>query len=712
MSHGGTTRSETAALDEEGYEGLLRATTTNRERLVVRLAGEVGLRPVEMVAVRPGDVAPNVVDGTVHYLVQITAGSDSRDVYLPADLQGELSRYAIENDISPEDPVFDVSVRRLQMLVAEVSSRAAAATGRPELDDVSSSDLRQYFARRLLGERELPPGVVMAVGGWTELASLAPYVEDPTPEDVLAAFAAATDTPTTSTADQYRLLDALDRPVVVFDGDAQVAHVNRPFETRSGSHATAVVGESFSALTTADPIDTAAIWETLTAGECWRGDLDFGGAGPSPVSGQTTITPLVTARDGRSRFVAVVDSAPADGPATDGRFTSVQQVIRGVGDVIADATTHEGVLHGVCEHFAASAVYECAWISDAPPGEASVPHVWAGADDGTIERLAFADPSWEGDEFADEVVEHGAVRTRTVDPARSGQAPGTTQPTETRSGRVVATPLIHGESVYGALCLLVQNGTVDEFERRALAAVGERIGEAIAGAERKRLLLADTVLELEFRCTDAHSVVVSVSDELSCSVRLDGVVPVDEDSLLCYLRVSGTTPEAVHPVAARLVDETRLVADYEDSSLLEVTIPGDTLAGTLVDHGGTVEEFVADDGDARLRAEFALDTDVRAVADAVAASFPETELVAKREVGADATTAEGFQQSLSGALTEKQLAVLRAAYHAGYFDWPRDSTAEELAESMGVSSPTLHNHLRRSQYKLLDAFLGGSAGED
>ncbi|MEF8778108.1 MAG: helix-turn-helix domain-containing protein, partial [Natronomonas sp.] len=44
------------------------------------------------------------------------------------------------------------------------------------------------------------------------------------------------------------------------------------------------------------------------------------------------------------------------------------------------------------------------------------------------------------------------------------------------------------------------------------------------------------------------------------------------------------------------------------------------------------------------------------------------------------------------------------AYFAGYFDWPRGSTAEEGADSMGVSSPTLHNHLRKAERKLLSSF--------
>jgi len=38
------------------------------------------------------------------------------------------------------------------------------------------------------------------------------------------------------------------------------------------------------------------------------------------------------------------------------------------------------------------------------------------------------------------------------------------------------------------------------------------------------------------------------------------------------------------------------------------------------------------------------------------------------------------------------------------------STAEELADSIGVSSPTLHNHLRKAQQKLLTAYFDEAEG--
>jgi predicted DNA binding protein len=58
-------------------------------------------------------------------------------------------------------------------------------------------------------------------------------------------------------------------------------------------------------------------------------------------------------------------------------------------------------------------------------------------------------------------------------------------------------------------------------------------------------------------------------------------------------------------------------------------------------------------------------------------------------------------------LTEKQLAALRAAHAGGYYDWPRrGSSAQELADALGVASATYHQHLRAAERKLVDAFFG------
>jgi predicted DNA binding protein len=135
-----------------------------------------------------------------------------------------------------------------------------------------------------------------------------------------------------------------------------------------------------------------------------------------------------------------------------------------------------------------------------------------------------------------------------------------------------------------------------------------------------------------------------------------------------------------------------------------LTIEGDSPALTLTELGANGRASIVESGEQTLRAETVREADVRTLVEGIQAAFPETSLRAKHAVDKPVETVTEFQDSLAEKLTDKQRAALRAAYFAGYFDWPRGSTAEEVAESMGISSPTLHNHLRRAERKLLSSF--------
>jgi predicted DNA binding protein len=59
--------------------------------------------------------------------------------------------------------------------------------------------------------------------------------------------------------------------------------------------------------------------------------------------------------------------------------------------------------------------------------------------------------------------------------------------------------------------------------------------------------------------------------------------------------------------------------------------------------------------------------------------------------------------TLDDRLTDRQRETLRLAFHAGYFDWPRNADAETVAAEMGIAQSTLSQHLRTAERKLLDA---------
>jgi predicted DNA binding protein len=68
-----------------------------------------------------------------------------------------------------------------------------------------------------------------------------------------------------------------------------------------------------------------------------------------------------------------------------------------------------------------------------------------------------------------------------------------------------------------------------------------------------------------------------------------------------------------------------------------------------------------------------------------------------------------LQRAVVEALTERQRASLEAAYHAGFFEWPRHVTGGEVAASLGITGPTFSQHVRKAERKVFDLLFDGDA---
>ncbi|MCG1003279.1 MULTISPECIES: bacterio-opsin activator domain-containing protein [Halobacterium] len=577
---------DVAALSAASYERLRRATETHREELVVRLAGEAGLRPAEIARIRPDDVVSHDYAGVTHHFLRVRDEGDAvaRDAYLPADVEHDFRQYA--RTVDDDERVVAVSPRRVQMLVADVGDRAADRTGDDALRDVSTRTLRQFFARQLLDEG-VDPRAVAAAGGWERLASLDPFVDDADRGDVAAAFA-----------------------------DTELA--------------------------------------------------------PADHSGDTAAAP-------ETRFDAAFDR------------------VRAVGDTHFEASTRDGVEARTCDVLVEGDAYAFAWLARYSGGTLR-DETRAGAADATVD--VSADAGAVGEALASGTAQvtndvHGDAAFSVWRAAAD----------EAGFDAVAVVPVDDRETTYGALVVGV-DGRISERERALLADLGQRVGRTVTVVQQRQLLLADTVLELAFETTGEASFFAAAATEHGCTFELDGVVPGEAGTLLYFVRLSGASPDAVLSWATELpaVADGRLVRDYGDESLLELAVSGADVAKTLTDRGASVREVTATPGEQRVVVDVTTDTDVRSLVTAVTDAFPDAELVSKRERDRPDETSSAFRASLHESLTDKQASVLRAAYHAGYFEWPRGSTAEELADAIGITSPTLHNHLRRAQQKLLTAF--------
>lgn len=215
-----------------------------------------------------------------------------------------------------------------------------------------------------------------------------------------------------------------------------------------------------------------------------------------------------------------------------------------------------------------------------------------------------------------------------------------------------------------------------------------------------------TSVELEFEVHDSALFFVRASEAADCRVTLVEMLQRSDGRLLEYFAVHGTDPDRVLSAAedAPGIDEAHLIRHEaaERETLFEFIVSGPCIGGTLADAGAVVRDVVAVGGIGRVVADVPPHATVREVVETVRKRH-DAEPVAHRERDRQAPdfTGREFRATLTDRLTDRQLETLQTAYEYGYFNWPRQSTAETCADALGIAQPTFTQHLRISQQKLL-----------
>ena len=729
---------DSSALSRERYESLLDAADTYREALVVQLCGDVGLRPTELTELTIERVEQVRIEPP-RYLIRVPAvdGRSGRTAYLPTHVERELRRYAQSNGLSTDDRIFPVTARRLQMLVSDVADRASELYNQPALAELSTSDLRQFFARTALVDRAVNPRVVKAVGGWGSFEALESYLPEPTDAEIVDAFDAAERPsgpghgrsraqagPMVSDDSVIRLLLAASDSyaLIRLDADGYVERWNRSAASMFGYRASEIVGTHVSTFYTDDAVNdgiperalSAALEETGYENEGWRVHKDG-----SQFRATDVISPLRDDR-GRHRGFAVfvrdvstsheeLEGVRSRRDELEGRY-AVARAHRSVAQSLLASTDHEEVETRTCTALTSGKAYKYAWIDRATVTDRRTDwRASSGIEPTEVDRLVpeqWLDdgPSTDDDNASISVATDVSLDVETGDNDTSAD----------KTGAIARVPLPYGDTVYGTLTVVTDRpAAFDADERQWLETIGEQVGYAIAAIRRRNLLLSDRVVELEFACRDDDSFFVDASQRLGCRFELDSLVPISESTQLYYLRLQGASPADVFDLAADDpgIDDYRLVETDEDGWRVEFVVEGSSPTLTLTEYGVTVLNAATEDGLTTIMAESAADADLRTILAGLRSGFPNSELVGKREAERTVQTAREFREGLEDRLTDRQEASLRAAYFGGYYDWPRESTAEEIADAMGVSSPTLHNHLRKGQHELLRTFFDDPSGE-
>ncbi|MFA9501923.1 bacterio-opsin activator domain-containing protein [Natrinema sp. H-ect1] len=363
----------------------------------------------------------------------------------------------------------------------------------------------------------------------------------------------------------------------------------------------------------------------------------------------------------------------------------VEGLIQDVTAVVAGSTDRSELESEVCERIAAEDGYDGAWIGERNPATGTIDvrsSAGSGADRQQLETGA----------------DHPAVETlETTDPA-VGTVDGRT---------CVALPLSYNGIEYGVLTVRAdRDRDVDERETVILSALARSIASGVNARETSRVLATDAVVAVELELADRSFAPAALSSAADCRLEYRRSVHRTGDETASLFTVAGATGEDLTAAVADLEGvDCRVVVEHDDECLVELT--GDSgLVGWLSERGARTQAIEAEDGRARVTLEIPRSANVRSIVEAIEDRYAGTDVRSFQQREREGETRQEFAARLEEALTDRQFGALQRAYLGGYFEWPRPTTGEELAQSMGVSRPTFHEHLRTAEAKLCRAFFG------
>ena len=264
---------------------------------------------------------------------------------------------------------------------------------------------------------------------------------------------------------------------------------------------------------------------------------------------------------------------------------------------------------------------------------------------------------------------------------------------------VVSVPVRYDGVLYGALTIYAT--TVDAFTadtRDVLLEFGETIARTISLVEQQRAVQSNDQVELEFELAGTKTPLTVLADALGGHISIDRVVPRSAGEYLAFGRGTDVSVEEVESRLEELesVDRVLSLVQVHTDVHFEIRLESGVMPVAVTKHGGIVRELTVRDGVTRLVAVLPAGGTVTQFVRMFVDRYPNAELLARRENPSQPVTLSP-EAEMTDALTDRQRETVRVAYERGFFDWPRESTGEEIAADLGIAPSTFHRHIRQAE---------------
>lgn len=227
---------------------------------------------------------------------------------------------------------------------------------------------------------------------------------------------------------------------------------------------------------------------------------------------------------------------------------------------------------------------------------------------------------------------------------------------------------------------------------------------ALKSLRQENHSIPDSATELKLHSDDPKLFISHIAQELNCKCRVESVSPSKNRGETYYMKLEGVKHGKALDFLQKLdrVEECKII---ESDNLFRVKTNENTLFSVIFDLGGVVKNAVADSNGVDLTLQITEDVDLSRLFEALEDNSPGWNLVKKKSIESADNNFLRTHEVLRDKLTEKQMDAMKTAYNSGYYEYPRDSTAEEIASSLGISDSTLFQHLQAAQKKLIEECL-------
>ena len=266
-------------------------------------------------------------------------------------------------------------------------------------------------------------------------------------------------------------------------------------------------------------------------------------------------------------------------------------------------------------------------------------------------------------------------------------------------------PLAYREAVFGALVVTTNRKlSFSDREVAGLSTLGNTVGFAIDALTDKKLLFADIAVELTFDVSQTAFPFVKTSAVCDCQIFLDGIVGGTEaETVDVYLGVADASIEKLVETLETepTIQRVSVIEKGSEPYRVKVSLGNDSIFHKIARREGRMQAIDLKGGEGTYTLEVPRNADVETTVDLITSADEMATFVAKTEAERETVLGTRIEGSFKEDLTDRQYEVIKTAYLAGYFEWPRQTTIEEVAEDLGVSGSTVNHHLRHAQLKVV-----------